>query len=56
MAVRPALLDLNLLTALLWPSHEHHAVVLKPRPVHPFSRHSRISARHSSTRNVGTKR
>ena len=26
MAVRPALLDLNLLTALFWPSHEHHAV------------------------------
>ena len=26
MAVRPALLDLNLLTALLWPRHEHHAV------------------------------
>lgn len=26
MAVGPALLDLNLLTALLWPSHEHHAV------------------------------
>lgn len=25
MAVRPALLDLNLLTALLWPTHEHHA-------------------------------
>ena len=26
MAVRPALLDLNLLTALLWPRHEHHEV------------------------------
>ena len=26
MAVGPALLDLNLLTALLWPSHGHHAV------------------------------
>jgi toxin-antitoxin system PIN domain toxin len=26
MAVRPALLDLNLLAALIWPSHEHHAV------------------------------
>jgi uncharacterized protein len=26
MAMRPALLDLNLLTALLWPRHEHHAV------------------------------
>lgn len=26
MAVKPALLDLNLLTALFWPSHEHHAV------------------------------
>ena len=24
MAVGPALLDVNLLTALLWPSHEHH--------------------------------
>jgi hypothetical protein len=30
------------------------ATVLKPNPVHPFSRHSRISWRHSSTRNVGT--
>lgn len=26
MAVRAALLDLNLLTALLWPRHEHHAL------------------------------
>jgi toxin-antitoxin system PIN domain toxin len=26
MAIGPALLDLNLLTALFWPSHEHHAV------------------------------
>jgi toxin-antitoxin system PIN domain toxin len=26
MAMSPALLDLNLLAALLWPSHEHHAV------------------------------
>ncbi len=26
MAMRPALLDLNLLAALFWPSHEHHAV------------------------------
>ncbi len=26
MAMRPALLDLNLLAALVWPSHEHHAV------------------------------
>ena len=25
MAIRPALLDLNLLAALFWPSHEHHA-------------------------------
>jgi toxin-antitoxin system PIN domain toxin len=24
MAVRPALLDLNLMAALFWPSHEHH--------------------------------
>src|SRR5437773_1832791 len=33
-----------------------NSIVLKPRPVHPFSRHSRISSRHSSTRNTGTKR
>lgn len=26
MAIRPALLDLNLLAALFWPSHEYHAV------------------------------
>ena len=26
MAMRPALLDLNLMTALFWPSHEHHAL------------------------------
>ena len=26
MAVKPALLDLNLLTALVWPTHEHPAV------------------------------
>ena len=32
------------------------ATVLYPRPVHPFSRHSRISASDSSTRKVGTKR
>src|SRR5688500_13374999 len=32
------------------------ATVLNPRPVQPFSRHSRISASTSSTRKVGTKR
>jgi len=26
VAIRPALLDLNLMAALFWPSHEHHAL------------------------------